>query len=73
MFDALTSHRPYKPAWPLERTLEHMRAERGRHFDPDCLDAFLDSLDAVVEVARAVGSVAQRDPPPCPPGGVSPR
>ncbi|HEX5344528.1 MAG TPA: HD domain-containing phosphohydrolase, partial [Duganella sp.] len=47
VFDALTSARPYKPAWPLARALDYLRAERGGHFDPDCADALLADLDAV--------------------------
>jgi len=41
VFDALTSERPYKKAWSLERAADFLREGRGRHFDPDCLDAFL--------------------------------
>ena len=41
VFDALTHARPYRAAWPLEQVLEEMRAQRGRHFDPVVVDAFL--------------------------------
>ncbi|HEY7076978.1 MAG TPA: HD domain-containing phosphohydrolase, partial [Solirubrobacteraceae bacterium] len=41
VFDALRSERPYKPAWSLEDTLEELRRQRARHFDPRVLDAFL--------------------------------
>jgi response regulator RpfG family c-di-GMP phosphodiesterase len=41
VFDALRSERPYKPAWNLEDTLAELRGQRGRHFDPHVLDAFL--------------------------------
>ena len=41
MFDALTSERPYKKPFSLEKTLEIMENERGSHFDPDVLDPFL--------------------------------
>jgi putative two-component system response regulator len=34
VFDALTSKRPYKEPWTLERTLTHIREQSGRHFDP---------------------------------------
>jgi HD-GYP domain-containing protein (c-di-GMP phosphodiesterase class II) len=34
VFDALTSRRPYKEAWPLERALAAIDADAGRHFDP---------------------------------------
>lgn len=47
VFDALTSARPYKPAWPLERAVEFLRAQRGQHFDPQCVDVFLERLEEV--------------------------
>lgn len=48
VFDALLSERPYKHAWPLEQALELIRKESGRHFDPDCVDALLLSLDRIL-------------------------
>ena len=50
VFDALTSDRAYRDAWSLERTLEWMERERGRHFDPEVLDAFLASMDEIQSV-----------------------
>ncbi|HEV2871717.1 MAG TPA: HD-GYP domain-containing protein [Actinomycetota bacterium] len=41
VWDALTSDRAYRPAWPPDRALALLEAERGAHFDPRCLDAFL--------------------------------
>lgn len=41
VFDALTSERPYKKAWPVERARDHLLEQRGAHFDPSCVDAFL--------------------------------
>ena len=43
VFDALTSDRVYRGAVPFEDAVEHMRSERGRHFDPALLDVFLSS------------------------------
>lgn len=40
VFDALLSVRPYKPAWSVEATLDYIRAETGRHFDPAVVQAF---------------------------------
>jgi len=39
VLDALTSVRPYKPAWPLQAALDHVLARRGTQFDPECVDA----------------------------------
>jgi len=41
VWDALTSTRPYRPAWTKEQTLEHIKSESGRHFDPQVVEAFL--------------------------------
>lgn len=45
---ALVSERPYKRAWPLEKAREHLIAQKGSHFDPACVDAFLSRWDDVV-------------------------
>ena len=52
VFDALTSSRPYKPAWELERALNLLKEERDRHFDPACVDAFFDQLDAALTIRQ---------------------
>jgi putative two-component system response regulator len=50
VFDALTSKRCYKPAWPLERALNLIKETRGEHFDPVVVDAFFDSLDQILDI-----------------------
>jgi len=40
VFDALTSDRPYRPAWPRERALSYLQAQSGHHFDPRVVEAF---------------------------------
>lgn len=50
VFDALTSARPYKPAWTLDRARQFMTDQRGLHFDPECVDAFLGAWDEVLAV-----------------------
>jgi putative two-component system response regulator len=42
VFDALTSGRIYKRAWPVEAARDFLIDNKGSHFDPDCVDAFLD-------------------------------
>jgi response regulator RpfG family c-di-GMP phosphodiesterase len=46
VFDALTSERPYKEAWPAERAFEAIAEQRGKHFDPRLVDLFVDNFDA---------------------------
>jgi putative two-component system response regulator len=41
VFDALTHERPYKRAWPVAQAVEEIESQKGRHFDPEVVDAFL--------------------------------
>ena len=41
VFDALTSDRPYRPAWTPEKAREYIRSESGKQFDPGVVDIFL--------------------------------
>src|SRR5262249_10155225 len=41
-FDALVSVRTYKPAWTMECAIEAISSQRGRQFDPEVVDAFLE-------------------------------
>jgi putative two-component system response regulator len=47
VFDALTSERPYKAAWPVEKAIDLIKEERGKHFDPDLTDIFLSVLPEI--------------------------
>jgi putative two-component system response regulator len=53
VFDALTSERPYKPGWPLAKARDEILRNRGAHFDPACVDAFLRRWDEVETIAQA--------------------
>lgn len=50
VFDALTTRRPYKEPWPIQRALSFIRNGAGSHFDPRLVDVFLQSLTEIVEV-----------------------
>lgn len=50
VFDALTSRRPYKDAWPVEKALSAIREDAGRHFDPEAVAALERALPRVLEV-----------------------
>ena len=52
VFDALTSPRVYKPAFPLEKALSIINEGKGTQFDPKCVEVFMDSLDEVKVVLR---------------------
>jgi CHASE2 domain-containing sensor protein len=45
VFDALLSPRPYKEPWPVQDALDELRRERGKHFDPAVVDAFMTLVD----------------------------
>ena len=40
VWDALTSNRPYRPAWSQAETLAYIREQSGKHFDPQVVDLF---------------------------------
>jgi PAS domain S-box-containing protein len=44
VWDALSSDRPYRPAWPKEKVLEHIRSGVGTHFDAGVVEIFF-SID----------------------------
>ena len=44
VYDALSSDRPYRPAWSPPAVLAHLREQSGRHFDPAIAAAFLAML-----------------------------
>ena len=50
VFDALSSKRPYKAAFPLAKCLEIMEEGRGTQFDSDVLDAFLARQEEIIAI-----------------------
>ena len=47
VFDALTSARVYKPAFPIEKALQMIQEEAGHQFDPKCVEVFMESVQEV--------------------------
>ena len=59
VFDALISEQPYKHAWEIDAALAHLYAQRGRLFDPQCVQALVSArrqLEALCENFREAGS-----------------
>ncbi len=54
VFDALSSKRPYKPAFSVDKCFAIIEEQRGKQFDPQVVDAFFARRDAVVEVQCAM-------------------
>lgn len=41
VWDALSSHRPYRTAWQPDRVRTYLREQSGKHFDPSIVEAFI--------------------------------
>ena len=52
VFDALTSARVYKPAFPLDEALRMIEEGKGTQFDPKCVEVFLESVSDIKDVLR---------------------
>lgn len=50
VFDALTSVRPYKPAWTTERAVTYIGEQKGQHFYPRCAEVFLERMERVRQI-----------------------
>lgn len=50
VFDALTSKRPYKKAWTVEKSLDLIKSESGEHFDPALVELFVENLSEIVKI-----------------------
>jgi two-component system response regulator RpfG len=50
VFDALVSERPYKHAWTVDEGFEYLNAQKGKHFDPRCVEAFMSAELRVREI-----------------------
>lgn len=50
VFDALTSERPYKKAWPVEEAISFIKDNSGKHFDPELTELFIANLDKIIEI-----------------------
>ncbi|HVA37085.1 MAG TPA: HD domain-containing phosphohydrolase [Candidatus Dormibacteraeota bacterium] len=52
VFDALTSKRPYKEPWPVDRAVGEVRRLEGAQFDPAVVRAFLDGLEEIMSIKQ---------------------
>ncbi|HEY0285263.1 MAG TPA: HD domain-containing phosphohydrolase [Vicinamibacterales bacterium] len=50
VFDAVTSERPYKPAFPNEEALQLLRDGKGKHFDPRVIDVFFECWEDILAI-----------------------
>jgi putative two-component system response regulator len=66
VFDALTSRRPYKQPWPLDKTIEFLQAQASRHFDPRLVDLFVSRLSEVTPIMARWGEHGEVEKPALP-------
>ncbi|WP_020614035.1 PAS domain S-box protein [Sediminispirochaeta bajacaliforniensis] len=52
VYDALTSKRPYKEAYSHEKAVEIIAGERGKQFDPEIVDAFMENHQVFARIKR---------------------
>jgi putative two-component system response regulator len=50
VFDALTSKRPYKEAWSIEKTMEYMKDQSDRQFEPKLIELLENELDKILAI-----------------------
>jgi len=53
VFDALMSERPYKKPWSIESALDFLKQRAGKQFDPQCVNAFCNSLEEIQKIRLA--------------------
>lgn len=53
VFDALSSDRVYKKAWPIDRVLEYLHVQSGKHFDPHLTDLFFQNIHLFLDIRTA--------------------
>lgn len=63
-FDALTTDRVYRSAGSIENAVETLKAERGRHFDPQVVDAFLAAIDRAADIRERHAPPPEEQPAP---------
>ncbi len=61
-FDALTTERVYKPAFPLGHAIDLMVKHRGTHFDPKLLDIFVASVDDLERIHNQYADPVDSNP-----------
>lgn len=50
VFDALTSERPYKAAWSIDKAINYIQEQSGQHFDPELVRLFQKNLPEIIEI-----------------------
>jgi len=54
VFDALTSQRPYKEPWSIEKSLNYIKENAGKHFDPLLGNLFFNSKEEIIYIYNTI-------------------
>ncbi|HNW81971.1 MAG TPA: response regulator [bacterium] len=61
VFDALTTERPYKNAFTIEKSFSIIQEEKGAHFDPEIVEAFFAIQDKILEIREKYSDIKKID------------
>lgn len=61
VFDALTTKRPYKEAWPIERAISFINEKSASHFDPELVLAFHKALPEILKIKAQYAESIEAD------------
>jgi putative two-component system response regulator len=61
-YDALTTVRPYKKAWPHADAIDWILSRSGAHFDPDVVTAFAARLDDADRIRSSLADPMEEQP-----------
>jgi len=59
VFDALTTERPYKNAWPVEEAVQFLKEQSGKHFDPRLVERFIAILPEILKIRTQYAEVIE--------------
>jgi len=57
VFDALGSNRVYKKAWEIDKILNFIQDEKGKMFDPQLTDLFLNNIDQFIKIKNSYNNL----------------
>lgn len=63
VFDALTSERVYKAAWPFDKAIDYLKENSGKQFDPDVVNIFMKVQDKIIDVKKAKADTVRGSKP----------
>ncbi len=55
VFDALTSRRPYKDPWSLDKSIAYLQSQASKHFDPYLVKQFMSRMPEVTKIIARYG------------------